>query len=835
MSCTVQDGGVGAIVVIDNGSGFARDDLAVVAQSYCTSKLKRFEDLRSLATYGFRGEGLHAIASQARLQISSRQAGAPQGFAVTISHAQGAETVSEPTAEEGLDEGTMVRVENLFVTLPVRLQGLRERRDAAMTALQKMFTAYALARPNVTFRLDTPPKPPFQALAKPTLALRVEDMYGPVFWSEVDIFKWTPTADDGDNLENVCDFVCILPKPSLDQYKASVQTRSRKFVTVNRRPVDLDMMTKLINKMFRAHSGMSKSYYPYIMLALTLPTDRYDINQSRDKRTISLSDESPIIEFLTNQLEELYPPKHSQINLSSQSSSVGTPPSRPGVDLIGVGGALNLSSPITPFATQPQLDDVTPPIRQPNFFAGAEDDTPFVATAVAGTPMARENSRQQSTQYPQQPGAPPTASVFTRAVGSPPTEPQMSTPVRPPRSEHQPSQHQQYQHQYQSESRGASGAVQSQIVLNSSQSQPLSVAAPRIPAAASGAPLPRAREQAAVAAPKSAAPKSAAPKTASSSSGTRRPRQIKVLDDDDEDEAFLAAVANEFVEARSKRTGATAGDAVKRQKTASDFVDEAPSMNREMMEVNLEWIRAQRTANDAYYAQYGPETIRGAVCSSLESRARNLTAFELLGARIVGLMPEHKDGFLLMLDDSDPPSLLLCKSVLVQEELQFQQLQATHQFSSALLSAPLFLTYENIGSRVLWDMLRDNAECQRIFLKNGFVMQPRFHDTRIDQEVVKVTHAARSIPDVGQAQFIELLKLCGQVHVQKGLTIDTQPHPKVAMDFFRIEARRMSREGLISTTLLAQEMLERLAQLVAAGTVDQKGMFTQLFQIKRGQ
>jgi DNA mismatch repair protein MutL len=142
----VRQGGVSLIRVSDNGSGMSRADAPLAVERFATSKIAAADDLNAIRTLGFRGEALPSIASVAQLEIVTRTRDEVEGTRVRV-------VDGRPQVEvAGAPIGAQVTVRDLFYNAPARRKFLKSPlRETEL--IQKTVTTYALAYPQVAFRL----------------------------------------------------------------------------------------------------------------------------------------------------------------------------------------------------------------------------------------------------------------------------------------------------------------------------------------------------------------------------------------------------------------------------------------------------------------------------------------------------------------------------------------------------------------------------------------------------------------------------------------------------------------------------------------------------------
>src|SRR5215212_7907836 len=119
----VEDGGRRRIRVADDGTGMDRGDARLALERHATSKIRDADDLVGVASFGFRGEALPAIASVSELELETA---AGDGAGALLRMRGGDVLESREVARR---RGTTVTVSHLFFNAPARQRFLRSARS----------------------------------------------------------------------------------------------------------------------------------------------------------------------------------------------------------------------------------------------------------------------------------------------------------------------------------------------------------------------------------------------------------------------------------------------------------------------------------------------------------------------------------------------------------------------------------------------------------------------------------------------------------------------------------------------------------------------------------
>ncbi len=137
-------GGVRLITVEDDGGGIPQAELPVALRRHATSKITSLTDLETVATMGFRGEALAAIASVSEMALLSRPAAQASAFLLDARSGE-----LRPAARS---TGTTVEVKELFFSTPARRKFLKTDATELAHCIESV-RRHALARPDVGFAI----------------------------------------------------------------------------------------------------------------------------------------------------------------------------------------------------------------------------------------------------------------------------------------------------------------------------------------------------------------------------------------------------------------------------------------------------------------------------------------------------------------------------------------------------------------------------------------------------------------------------------------------------------------------------------------------------------
>jgi DNA mismatch repair protein MutL len=172
ISVEARGGGLRELKIQDNGCGIPAAEVELAFERHATSKLRAADDLWAIATLGFRGEALPAIASVAQVVCTTRAADEEVGTELRIAGGE-----LQARTPRGCSQGTTISVRNLFYNAPVRRDFLRSEATEA-SAISSIVTQYALAYPEVRFTLLLEGRLALQTSGSGDMREALIDLYG---------------------------------------------------------------------------------------------------------------------------------------------------------------------------------------------------------------------------------------------------------------------------------------------------------------------------------------------------------------------------------------------------------------------------------------------------------------------------------------------------------------------------------------------------------------------------------------------------------------------------------------------------------------------------------
>ncbi|WEJ94952.1 DNA mismatch repair protein Mlh1 [Yamadazyma tenuis] len=303
----VKDGGLKLLQITDNGDGIEKEDLGLLCERFATSKLAKFEDLESIATFGFRGEALASISHISRLSVITRSKSSTFPLAYKAYYINGKPagqnfkgTNTEPKAIAG-KEGTQLIVEDLFYNLPSRLSSIRSRNDEYLKILD-VVGKYAVNSDGVGFSLKKHGDFQHALMTRPGMPLkeRIRMVYGAECSNQLLDLEVNGDDTEGQYLDK---FGMVKVKGAITNCNFNYRKKMQSIFFINQRLVSCDPLRRAIHSIYSIF--LPKGFQPFVYISLELKPEILDVNIHPTKREVRFLHEEEIIEVIVTNVHKL--------------------------------------------------------------------------------------------------------------------------------------------------------------------------------------------------------------------------------------------------------------------------------------------------------------------------------------------------------------------------------------------------------------------------------------------------------------------------------------------------------------------------------------------------
>jgi DNA mismatch repair protein MLH1 len=256
-----------------------------LCERFTTSKLKAFEDLTSIGTYGFRGEALASISHIAHLTVTTKTKDSTVAFKAHYDSGRlvpakpGQSADPKPTAGR---QGTQITVEDLFYNVPTRRRAFRSASEEYNKILD-VVGRYAVHCDGVAFscKKHGDNTTTIATQSNSSTVDRIRQIHGGAVANELIQFT---SSDEKYG------------------YRARGWTTNANYhvkkttllLFINHRSVDSTNIRKAIEQTYSTF--LPKGGHPFTYLSVNIDPQRVDVNVHPTKREVNFLNEDEIIE-----------------------------------------------------------------------------------------------------------------------------------------------------------------------------------------------------------------------------------------------------------------------------------------------------------------------------------------------------------------------------------------------------------------------------------------------------------------------------------------------------------------------------------------------------------
>ena len=325
ISIKLLKGGLELIEVKDDGTGMNKETLEKLCLRFTSTKIESYNDLSSLATFGFRGEALSILSYISTLTIISRDKNSEYGYQAVFINGK----IDKKNNIKSIvcNVGTVIQVQNIFYNNPIRLNYYTKNKNDELEDIINTTAKLAFHFINISFSLCTDNNRNNVFITTglnnknedgndiDELELR-KNLANKLFNQDLSdgFFKFDNNEDDENGLDKINSgiafnlktinntmknfkFVCYHTKPS------SYIKKSKLIVFINNRLVKINSLKKIFKDTYNKFLIKKGNFFAY--LSITCPPELLDVNVKANKSEVFFQNEEQLLENFGNLLENV--------------------------------------------------------------------------------------------------------------------------------------------------------------------------------------------------------------------------------------------------------------------------------------------------------------------------------------------------------------------------------------------------------------------------------------------------------------------------------------------------------------------------------------------------
>ncbi len=268
----IKNGGIKYIKIVDNGVGFASDDVELAFERHATSKIRKEEDLLKITSMGFRGEALASIAAISKVTLLTKNVNEDTGRCVQV---EAGNIISNNIA--AATNGTKIEVRDVFYNVPARFKFLKKDYTEA-GYIEDVVIRTALANPSISFKYINNSKTIIQTSGVGNVKNTIYDIFGKDIYNSVISINY---EHNGISVEG------MIGLPNISR-----STRMHQFTFINSRYIKDKTISSAIDKACEQKYAINK--FAFIVLNIHINPSHIDVNVHPAKLEVKFDDESAI-------------------------------------------------------------------------------------------------------------------------------------------------------------------------------------------------------------------------------------------------------------------------------------------------------------------------------------------------------------------------------------------------------------------------------------------------------------------------------------------------------------------------------------------------------------